>query len=55
MATVTQMKCACEPCLCIVDPKQAVQKDGKYYCSEACANGHESGSGCGHTGCGCDS
>jgi hypothetical protein len=53
MATVTQMKCACEPCLCVVSLEQAVQKDGKYYCSEACANGHQSGEDCGHRGCGC--
>ncbi|MGJ3246421.1 MAG: metallothionein [Elainellaceae cyanobacterium] len=55
MATVTQMKCACEPCLCIVDIDSAIQKDGKYYCSEACANNHQAGAGCGHAGCGCDS
>jgi len=54
MATVTQMKCACESCLCIVDLSTALQKDNKYYCSEACANGHTSGQGCGHTGCGCN-
>jgi metallothionein len=55
MATVTQMKCACESCLCIVDLSSALQKDGKPYCSEACANGHADGTGCGHTGCGCHS
>ncbi|MGB3517813.1 MAG: metallothionein [Elainellaceae cyanobacterium] len=53
MTTVTQMKCACESCLCVVDLSSAIQKDGKPYCSEACANGHPSGSGCGHTGCEC--
>ncbi len=55
MVTVTQMKCACEPCLCIVIPEEgAIEQDGKYYCSQACASGHSGGSGCGHTGCGCD-
>ena len=54
MATVTQMKCACEPCLCVVDISQAVQKDGQYFCSEGCASGHaENTTGCGHTGCNC--
>ena len=53
MTTVTQMKCACEPCLCIVSLEQAIHKDGKHYCSEACANQHQDGSGCGHTGCNC--
>lgn len=54
MATATQVKCACEPCLCTVDPSKAIQKDGQYYCSEACATGHAEGTqGCGHTGCTC--
>lgn len=52
--TVSQMKCACEPCLCIVTLNQGtIEKDGKYYCSEACAKGHPDGEGCGHQGCGC--
>lgn len=53
MSTVTSMKCACDRCLCVVSLEDAVKKDGKYYCSEACANGHVDGSGCGHQGCGC--
>ncbi|AFY66116.1 metallothionein [Geitlerinema sp. PCC 7407] len=55
MTTVTQMKCACESCLCVVNLSDAVHKDEKYYCCEACANGHQSGDGCGHSGCGCHS
>jgi hypothetical protein len=55
MTTVTQMKCACESCLCIVDINSAIQKDEHYYCSDACANGHPNGTGCGHAGCGCHS
>lgn len=56
MTTVTQMKCACDSCLCIVDTSQALEKDGHYFCSDACADGHPEGSsGCGHTGCGCNS
>lgn len=56
MTTVTQMKCACESCLCIVDISKAVEKEGQYYCGEACANGHSEGSeGCGHPGCNCGS
>ncbi len=54
MTTVTQMKCACESCLCIVSLSDAIQKDNKAYCSEACANGHSAGQGCGHTGCNCN-
>ncbi|MDJ0730489.1 MAG: metallothionein [Crocosphaera sp.] len=52
-ATVTQMKCACSSCVCIVSIGDAIQKGGKYYCSDACANGHPSGSGCSHQGCEC--
>ncbi|MBW4492306.1 metallothionein [Kamptonema formosum] len=53
MSTVTQMKCACESCLCVVSLEDAVQKEGKYYCGEACANGHPQGESCGHHGCEC--
>lgn len=54
MTTVTQMKCACESCLCIVSTDSAVEKDEKFYCSDACANGHPDGRGdCGHKGCNC--
>lgn len=53
MKTVTQMKCACPDCLCIVNLTDALMKDGQAYCSEACANGHPEGAGCGHTGCRC--
>ena len=55
MTTVTQMKCACESCLCVFSVTEAVLKEGKNYCSDACANGHPDGTGCGHTGCGCHS
>ncbi|MBE9041008.1 metallothionein [Oscillatoriales cyanobacterium LEGE 11467] len=53
MTTVTQMKCACEPCLCVVSTDSALSKDGKYYCSEACATGHQKGESCSHSGCSC--
>ncbi len=53
--TIEQMKCACESCLCIVDTSKATTKDNKFYCCEACANGHPNGSGCGHSGCECHS
>lgn len=56
MTTVTQMKCACESCLCIISIENAVKKNGQNYCSEVCANGHPDGTtGCGHEGCGCNS
>jgi hypothetical protein len=54
MATVTTMKCACESCLCVVSIADAIEKNGQYYCCEACADGHtDKSKGCGHTGCGC--
>jgi metallothionein len=51
MTTVTSMKCACDSCLCVVSTSDAVEKDGKYFCSEACAHGHTTGQGCEHHGC----
>ena len=51
--TVTQMKCACPPCLCIVNINDAVERDGKYFCSDTCATGHSEGAGCSHHGCEC--
>jgi hypothetical protein len=50
---MTVTKCACESCKCEVSTDSALQKDGKYYCSETCANGHPDGTGCGHPGCNC--
>ncbi|MBT2800973.1 metallothionein [Halomonas sp. ISL-56] len=45
---MAQQKCACPKCKCTVDSK-AVEKDGKLYCCESCANGHADGSSdCGH-------
>ena len=50
---VTQQKCACADCVCIVDVDKALKKNGRNYCSEACAIGHADGAGCGHSGCKC--
>ncbi|MEM0921608.1 MAG: metallothionein [Pseudomonadota bacterium] len=54
MTKVTMQKCACDSCVCIVEIDDAVKKQGKNYCSLACADGHPDGSGCGHAGCACD-
>lgn len=54
MSSVTQMKCACIPCLCVVSISDALIKDGKYYCGEACANSHADGKECTHAGCNCN-
>uniref|UniRef100_A0ACD5GZ59 Metallothionein n=1 Tax=Desertifilum tharense IPPAS B-1220 TaxID=1781255 RepID=A0ACD5GZ59_9CYAN len=53
MPTVTGMKCACESCLCVVSLEDAIKKDGKLYCCEACANYHTSGETCGQSACSC--
>lgn len=55
MPNVTQQKCACDSCVCIVDINDAVKKDDGNYCSDNCAEGHPDGKGRGHTGCACDS
>ncbi|MEM8603994.1 MAG: metallothionein [Cyanobacteria bacterium P01_H01_bin.121] len=55
MTTVTQMKCACPSCVCVVEIASAIKQNGKNYCSDSCANGHPQGSGCGHDGCNCNS
>ncbi len=52
-ATVTQMKCACPSCLCIVNISDAVPKHGQYYCCDTCANGQPDCAGCSYDGCGC--
>lgn len=53
-ATITQMKCACPSCLCIVDISNALQKNGQYFCSNACAEGHKNGESCCNNGCECN-
>lgn len=53
MVTVTQQKCACADCVCIVNVDGAVTKGGRNYCSDACAEGHPNGAGCDHSGCAC--
>jgi len=53
MVDVSQQKCACADCVCIVNMNDAVKKSGRNYCSEACAEGHPKGSGCDHAGCDC--
>ena len=53
MVNVTEQKCACADCVCIVKVQDAVKKHGRNYCSEACAEGHPKGAGCQHEGCAC--
>ena len=53
MVNVTEQKCACADCVCIVDVADAVKRSDRNYCSDSCADGHSSGAGCDHTGCAC--
>ncbi|NJN32849.1 MAG: hypothetical protein HC824_22400 [Synechococcales cyanobacterium RM1_1_8] len=48
--------CACPKCNCQVNLSRGLQKNGQYYCSEACASGHANNASCGGGGsCGCGS
>ena len=49
---MNQQRCACTDCSCTVDAT-ALQRDGKAYCCEACANGHSHGEGCRMQACHC--
>lgn len=45
--------CACKECVCTVS-NNAIERDGKLYCCESCANAHSDGSEeCGHNHCQC--
>lgn len=44
--------CACNLCTCAVSD-DSIQKNGHFFCSRACAEGHSDNSGCGHGGCNC--
>ena len=54
MPTATQVKCACPSCECAVDEDSALQRNGQYFCCEACANEHPDGAECQQSGCGCN-
>ncbi len=51
--TDDQVKCACADCVCIVSVNNAIEAEGRSFCSDACAQHHEGGNGCDHAGCTC--
>ena len=51
--TISQVKCACSDCVCVVGVEQGVRHEGRVYCSDACAGHHKDGAGCQHAGCTC--
>ncbi|MEL6495775.1 MAG: metallothionein [Cyanobacteria bacterium J06623_7] len=53
MASASSIKCGCDRCSCEISLEKAVQKNGKYYCCDACANGHQNDASCKMSGCSC--
>lgn len=49
---MSEQHCACPGCTCEVD-SNAVTRDGKAYCCEACASGHSAGKPCCSGECHC--
>ncbi|AIR91097.1 metallothionein [Pseudomonas cremoricolorata] len=49
---MNQQTCACPHCSCSLGAN-AVERDGRRYCCEACASGHANGQACEQGGCGC--
>lgn len=50
---VEMVKCACADCVCVVNTGNAVEAQGRTFCSDACAQHHAAGAGCEHAGCTC--
>ncbi len=46
MTEIRQVECECPDCHCVLPTEDAVIRDGKPYCGEACACAHEDGSDC---------
>ncbi|WP_036480220.1 metallothionein [Myxosarcina sp. GI1] len=53
MATANMVQCACDRCQCDVSLEEAIKKGDRYYCCEACANGHVNDESCKHQDCSC--
>lgn len=51
--TIDQVKCACADCVCVVSVSKGVERDGRIYCGDICANSHQGEVGCHHAGCTC--
>ena len=51
--TTTLVKCDCSRCSCEISLTNAIKKENKNYCCEACADGHTNNQGCKMSGCGC--
>ncbi|WP_082061073.1 metallothionein family protein [Pseudomonas sp. MRSN 12121] len=50
---LSEPHCACPDCSCPCPPDPAYQRDGKTYCSQACADLHPQGQPCPANDCRC--
>ncbi|MGU3540873.1 metallothionein [Methylobacterium sp. A54F] len=50
---VEMVKCACPDCVCVIAIDQAITREGRAFCCDACADGHAEHAGCDHAGCAC--
>jgi hypothetical protein len=55
VASTLANRCACPDCICEVRNDQRFHRDGKGFCSDACANLHPHGIDCPSASCNCDS
>ena len=53
MANGSLVKCACDRCNCEISLESAIKKEDKFYCCEACANGHANDESCKMSDCNC--
>ena len=53
MTNTTLVKCNCDRCNCEISVEEAIEKNDKYYCCQACANGHENDDSCKMSNCNC--
>ena len=53
MANGSLVKCACDRCDCEISLESAIKKEDKFYCCEACANGHANDQSCKMSDCDC--
>jgi metallothionein len=51
--TIDLVKCACPDCVCVLNAKEGLERDGRIYFGSACADHYENGNGCKHAGCVC--
>jgi len=54
MNATSDPQCACLECTCSVDPQNPIKRNGKLWCSDACADLHPNGAPCPHNDCHCE-